>query len=324
MKLSGVIYDGVNQTSISIVPASLPPTEQSATSSSGNGNEAIAMDEEGQQPQSATSSSGNGNEAIAMDEEGQQPQSATSSSGGNGNEAIAMDEEGQQPQSATLSPGGNGNEATEEDTSNLQNSINNDIINIKNFYKESYKRYINPSFNLDDYILVYNLYNSINNDIRNNYIYSLNLVTNLLTMLQNPLLTNNRKNVYITEVSNNFPFLFYGVSQETDKYQYLINTLNNINNVIQIQPLIYNREDLNKNIIEAIRYREDYNRIISKYQLFLQHYKEGTEEITGTRTSQRITVLKSLIMKAHVKLSGGKKTKKNRYNRTTHQTRRKR
>ena len=191
-----------------------------------------------------------------------------------------------------------------------------DINHIINFYSLSYKNKANSNFALNGNRLLDMLYTFINNDTATNISIIQNThFSTLLENLQNPSIVLQNKTKFINAVNKEFPFLFTDISVKlntVNMYQHLINKLMEIATVNLVQTP--DDENIIDNIFDAILYRQNYNLILSRYQLLLQQYNIR-KEVNGARTSERITALariKSLATTFLGKMSGGKKTRKNR------------
>ena len=211
---------------------------------------------------------------------------------------ISYEDNNEDPTSAVNTSSTNVN----DNSNSQQKYIKIDIKNILSFYTMSYKKNVNANFILDSEKLVNKLYEVINKDITDkNSVLIVKLLNKLKQASQNIA-----KKKFIDSISEKYPFLFIGISEESDKYQYLIRTLEDINDIFNKQQIKTN--DPIQNIIAAIQYRDKYNRSLSKYQMFLQHYKQpGAQE----RSSERISVLLDIIHTLHTfGITGGKKTSK--------------
>ena len=191
-----------------------------------------------------------------------------------------------------------------------------DINHIINFYSLSYKNKANSNFALNGNRLLDMLYTFINNDTATNISIIQNTrFSTLLENLQNPSIVLQNKTKFINAVNKEFPFLFTDISVKlntVNMYQHLINKLMEIATVNLVQTP--DDENIIDNIFDAILYRQNYNLILSRYQLLLQQYNIR-KEVNDARTSERITALariKSLATTFLGKMSGGKKTRKNR------------
>ena len=192
-----------------------------------------------------------------------------------------------------------------------------DINNIIHFYSLSYKNKSNRNFALNGNRLLDVLYEFINNDTAKNITMIQNTrFSTLLENLQNPNIVLTDKTKFINAVYKEFPFLFTDMSIELttiNKYQHLINKLMEIATVNSVQTP--DNENIIGSVFEVILYRQNYNLILSRYQLLLQQYNIQKQEQEGARTSERISALsriKSLATTFLGRMSGGKKTRKNK------------
>ena len=198
-----------------------------------------------------------------------------------------------------------------------------DINNIIHFYSLSYKNKSNQNFALNGNRLLDILYEFINNDTAKNIGMIQNIrFSNLLENLQNPTLILTNKTKFINAVYKEFPFLFTDMSIELttiNKYQHLINKLMEIATVNSVQTP--NNENITDNIFEIILYRQNYNLVLSRYQLLLQQYNIQKQQQEGARTSERISALSRIKSLATTFLGGmpgdGKKTRKNQKSKMT-------